>query len=197
MLKIISKKKTIKILYNRACDNLKSEWSGEDNAFNEIPTFDDVGLGKKDNKNKLITYNYIWTNNTCDSGYKNNVTLCVSGGYINGYYKGKKSVVTSVKFAYKEAYTPKHKICWYVDNKSDVKCKNFDGVKVPVDEETSEWVTYITSAGTLNESIIVGDYISKEQADKDGVEVNYYVNYFPVAYKLLTHANYKKKPRNV
>lgn len=180
-------KNAIEELYKQGYRNLKDEYKDD---IKDAASWSDVEkkLGKKNKDDKIITYNTIWSNSQTD----NIIRLYNDGNNIMAKYNGYDIKIATRKFVDKDKvydYGDKMRICWYKSDYSDIKCKNIDYEPERIDEKV-EYTIGNYGSFTLNENIVVGDYISRADAKKRKIDVNYKVSNFPIAYSLM---DYKEK----
>lgn len=192
-------KNAIKELYEQGVTNIKKSYKDRTEYakyLKKIPEFKDfeTQLGKENNEKHIVTYHDIW-----GGKYYDNLTLYDGGSYIyakiqfiddeDPYVNIYMSApVAGIKFLYKEAYTQKQSICWYIKDETDVECKTFDTKKITIDMEDE--FTPVT-VGTLTEYIVDGEYYSTKDVAEKHIDVDYKISYFPQAYKIIDYDTYK------
>lgn len=136
--------------------------------------------------NKLITYRNFFPPdyNEYDDKYKY-VYLTMShdgiyAHYSKQYYADIK--IASTSFSYSEKFSRKLRFCWYKEGGISLDCKTFETGEVMFTSTCD-----ITSVFSLNEYLVDGQYYSKISAKEKGVNVNYQIQDFPIAYRLLNY----------
>lgn len=142
-------------------------------------------IGKTVN-NHVITYRNFWASsyNEYNDKYKYIYLTLNSDGiyahYSRQYYADVR--IAATQFSYTDSFSRKLRFCWYKSDGLSLECKIYETGDTDF-TSTCE----ISNVFSLNEYLIDGPYYSKNEAEEEGITVDYYIQNFPIAYRLLNY----------
>lgn len=197
-------KNSIEKLYVQAKRNIEDYAKEESIKESDvsIPSWSDIKnlLGKMNDKlGRVVTYNDIWTTSFSESDEIPMIIYLGENGIIYAQYKKGDITTAPVKVAtcrFNTQFSNQRTInaCYFTNNdNSSFECSILKGetihddinITITKNQDDSDDPYSYDRPNLFNQYVVVGHYYSKFEKDTQAISVNYLVNNFPFAFKLL------------